>query len=295
MKHLKTYKIFETIGYSELTDEMWNEIFDILLELEDEGFATSQDISDVKRVSNKLCEDVIEIVVNKKSTEDFSYNEVEDVFRRLIDYLEPYGWNYSILYFGKFSYIEFECGGEHPLAKVDGRNIERTKSGNDIFNPEYQVNDFEIMMNKQQLEKILKECQAFKIVFYQNINRIIKENKSNKDEYHDLMMVLNDLFDDWSISSHSTERFGDDNNDYPEHRFWAFRNSGGQDIMTKNVDLMEEVKDIVIYNIPTEHKDRFWPELMSYKKQIEGLTGKNFHVQEEEVNNLFCDYILRLI
>ena len=282
MKHLKTYKIFETIGYSELTDEMWNEIFDILLELEDEGFATSQDISDVKRVSNKLCEDVIEIVVNKKSTEDFSYNEVEDVFRRLIDYLEPYGWNYSILFFppiGKYHFIEFECGGKYPLAQA--------------YSPVFN-NDTEKMLYKSQLGKTLKECHAFKIVFYQNINRIIKENKSNKDEYHDLMMVLNDLFDDWSISSHSTERFGDDN-DYPEHRFWAFRNSGGQDIMTKNVDLMEEVKDIVIYNIPTEHKDRFWPELMSYKKQIEGLTGKNFHVQEEEVNNLFCDYILRLI
>ena len=123
----------------------------------------------------------------------------------------------------------------------------------------------------------------------------IFENQSNKDEYHDLMMVLNDLFDDFGILSHSDERFGDDNDDYPEHRFWAFRNSGGQDIMTNNVDIVEEIKDIVIYNIPTEHKDRFWPELISYKQQIEEVTGKSFHVHEEEVNNLFYDYILRLI
>jgi hypothetical protein len=109
------------------------------------------------------------------------------------------------------------------------------------------------------------------------------------------MMVLNDLFDDWNIISHSTERFGDDNDDYPEHSFWAFRNSGGQDIMTNNVDLMEEVKDLVIYNILDEDKDRFWDELMSYKEQIEEITGKSFRVQEEEINNVLSDYILRLI
>jgi hypothetical protein len=112
------------------------------------------------------------------------------------------------------------------------------------------------------------------------------------------MMVLNDLFDDWNIISYSNERFGDDvigESDYPEHKFWAFRNSGGDDIMTKNVDSIEEVKDIVIYNIPTDDKDKFWNDLMSYKEQIEEVTGKSFRAQEEEINNLFSDYMLRLI
>ena len=154
MKHLKTFKIFETIGYSELTDEMWNEISDILLELKDDGFVVSQHISDVEKVSNKLCHDVVEIVVNKSSVSDFSYTEVEDVFKRLIDYLEPYGWNYSILYFGAYNYIEFECGGEHLLAKVvDGNK------------------DFKDMTHRSQLDEILQECQSFKISFYQDIIR----------------------------------------------------------------------------------------------------------------------------
>jgi hypothetical protein len=119
--------------------------------------------------------------------------------------------------------------------------------------------------------------------------------ESNKDHYHDLMMVLNDLFDDFGIISYSNERFGDDVVDYPEHKFWAFRNSGGDDIMTKNVDSLEDVKDIVIYNIPTDDKDKFWNDLMSYKEQIEEVTGKSFRAQEEEINNLYSDYILRLI
>ena len=294
MKYLKTYKLFEDLfeDQSDIPYELWDDISDILIELDHEGFVTSKHFDDVKKVSNKLCEDVIEIVVNKQSTEDFSYDEVEDVFKRLINYLTPHHFSYSILFFNraKFNFVEFECGGEHPLAKVNSGTYDKYYKGI----PAYISGDFS-MMSKSDLEEILQGCDSFKIVFYQNIDHIIKENKSNKDEYHELMMVLNDLFDDWGILSHSNERFGDDNNDYPEHRFWAFRNSGGQDIMTNNVDIVEDVKDIVIYNIPTEHKDRFWNELMSYKKQIEEVTGKSFHVHEEEVNNLFYDYILRLI
>jgi hypothetical protein len=125
--------------------------------------------------------------------------------------------------------------------------------------------------------------------------------ESNKDAYHDLMMVLNDLFDYWNIVSYSTERFGDDvigESDYPEHKFWAFRNIGNGPyggLMTKNVDSLEEVKDIVIYNIPSDDEDKFWNDLMSYKEQIEEITGKSFRAQKEEINNLYNDYILRLI
>lgn len=161
VKYKKAFKIFETIGYSELTDDMWNNISDILLELQDDGFVVSKDILDVKKVSNKFCNDVVEIDVNKTSMSDFSYSEIEDVFRRLIDYLRPYGWNYSILYFGayvdagtKHNYIEFECGGEHRLAKVVDGNI-----------------DFKDMTHRSQLDEILQECQAFKISFYQDIIR----------------------------------------------------------------------------------------------------------------------------
>lgn len=162
MKHLKSYKIFESFTSGEwsqsvLTDEVWNDISDILLELEDDGFVTNKHLIDFKKVSNKLCEDVIEIVVNKRTTDDFNYEEVKDAFMRLIDYLEPYGWNYSILYFGKSHFIEFECGGKDPLAKV--------------YNP-YTIPSVELL-NKSELEKNLKDCHAFKICFYQSIDHLI--------------------------------------------------------------------------------------------------------------------------
>ena len=161
MKHIKSYTLFESLdlnsewSQSVLTDEVWNDISDILLELEDDGFVATKHLSDYKKVSNKLCEDVIEIVVNKESTKNFNYEEVKDTFMRLIDYLEPYGWNYSILYFGEFHFIEFECGGNDPLAKVYNHPIE------------------EMLYKVQSVEKTLTECQSFKICFYQGIDHLI--------------------------------------------------------------------------------------------------------------------------
>jgi hypothetical protein len=150
-ERLKSFKAFETIGYSELTDEMWEDMKDILLELHDEGFFISQDISDVKKVGNKLCEDVIEIIIDK-DTKNFSFTEIEEYVRRLIDYMSEYKWNYSLLYFAKYKYVEFECGGQHPF--ISNKKL---------------LTDAETMLHKSLVNKILQECPVFKIVFYQNI------------------------------------------------------------------------------------------------------------------------------
>jgi len=116
--------------------------------------------------------------------------------------------------------------------------------------------------------------------------------ESNKDSYLDLKMVLDDLFDDWGIVPYSNENFQDDV-DYPEHKFWSFRDISSE--MTSSLDSLENVKDLVIYNIPVEHKDRFWDDLLSYREQIEGVTGKKFQAVEESPNNYFEDYILKLL
>jgi hypothetical protein len=156
MEYLKSYKLFESKyewNQSVLTDEVWNDISDILLELEDEGLLVNKYLHDDKKISNKLCEDVIEIVVNKTNVfspdwELTNYDEVKDTFMRLIDYLEPYGWNYSIFYFAEHNFIEFECGGKDPLAKV--------------YNPN----------TPNQLEAG-QASYAFKICFYQGIDKLI--------------------------------------------------------------------------------------------------------------------------
>lgn len=133
-----------------------------------------------------------------------------------------------------------------------------------------------------------------------SVNESIELGKSNRDDYHNLLMVLLDLFDDWNIVSYSDERFGADmigEPGYPEHKFWAFRKSHDTEIdfMTSDVDSGDDIKDLVVYNIPVDDSDMFFDDVMSYKEQIEGLIGRRFEVIEEEVNNLFNDYIIRLI
>jgi len=117
MKHLKPYKLFETIGYSELTDDIWNDISDILLELEDDGYQIHKDYHDCIKVSNKLCEDVITVSILHNISYEFNYSSIEEVVRRLIDYMSQNGWQYSIKCktrggIGIQSYTEIECNGK---------------------------------------------------------------------------------------------------------------------------------------------------------------------------------------
>ncbi len=157
MRFLKSYKTFETIGYTELTDEVWNDMSDILLELHDEGYFISKDVDDIKKIDNKLCEDVIEIIIDHEQ-KHFSFEEIEEPIRRLIDYMTPLGWNYSILCFNKYAYITFECGGNHPLAKVEKSFSSQSEKD----------------LHKSLLNRIIESCSAFKIAFYQNIDHIIE-------------------------------------------------------------------------------------------------------------------------
>jgi hypothetical protein len=173
MKYLKRFKKFETIGYTEMTDELWNDMSDILLELSDQGFLVSKDVDDIKKVDNKLCEDVIEIIIDHNQN-FFSFEKIEEPVRRLIDYMVSLKWNYSLMCFNKYSYATFECGGEHPLAK-----IEKSFS-----------NKFERDLHKSVINRISKESAAYKIVFYQNIDHIIKENLSSQD----LTLDVKDIF-----------------------------------------------------------------------------------------------------
>ena len=178
MKYLKTYKLFETIGYSELTDEMWNDISDILLELEDIGFFITKDISDVKLIDKKLCNDVVEIIIDKHQ-QKFSFSDIEETVRRLIEYMSQFGFNYSLMCFNVYSFAEFECGGPHHLSKEREFKSEAEK-----------------ILHKSLLDKIIKDTQSFKINFYSDIDRIIGESHSNinevEDDVRDILLELED-------------------------------------------------------------------------------------------------------
>ena len=117
MRYLKSYKLFETTEHTELTDDVWNDISDILLELQDDCYQIHKDVADVLKVSNKLCDDVITIAILHGTSYEFNYSNIEEVLKRLIDYMTEKGWQYSIKCktrggIGIQSYTEIECNGK---------------------------------------------------------------------------------------------------------------------------------------------------------------------------------------
>lgn len=113
MRYLKNFKLFETI----ITDDVWDDIDDILLELRDDGYQIHKDYHDCIKVSNKLCDDVINVAILHGTNYEFNYSNIEEVLRRLIDYMTDKGWQYSIRCktrggIGIQSYTEIECNGK---------------------------------------------------------------------------------------------------------------------------------------------------------------------------------------
>lgn len=154
LKYLQTYKLFESsVVWSNKTRE---DISDILFELEDSNFVVSNHFSEVKKVSNKLCDEVIEIVIDKGGSQNFSYSEIEDTCNRLISYMT--GWNWSLMYFDIYNFVEFKAGGSDPL---------QTKY--EFTNPYYKD------IRDSLLSQKIGNCQAFKVVFYSSINRVIEK------------------------------------------------------------------------------------------------------------------------
>ena len=144
-ERLKSFESFEKMG-SKLTSEMLEDIKDILLELNDEGFFISKHVSEVRKVGKKIYEDVIEIVIDKDSKVSFSFIDIEDYIRRLIDYMSEHKFNYSLFYFGTYDFVEFENDTSDRKSPTESQDI----------------------LYKSLIYNILKDISAFKIIFYQN-------------------------------------------------------------------------------------------------------------------------------
>ncbi len=158
MKYLKTYKIFETINTG-LTDEVWNDISDILIELEDLGFSITKDWFEVKKVGDKLCDDVIEIIIDLTTKTRFSFKEVEDYMKRLIDYMTLLDWNWSLFYLSTYKWVEFETGGSHPLIK---KLKFKTPAEESLY--------------KSLVNGTLQSVPAIKLTLYKDIDHLISGN-----------------------------------------------------------------------------------------------------------------------
>jgi hypothetical protein len=158
MKYLKRFNESEN-----LTDRVWDDISDILIELEDLGFSITKDWFEVKKVGDKLCDDVIEIIIDLTTKTSFSFTEVEDYIRRLIDYMALSDWNWSLFYLERWiifgTWVEFEIGGNHPLIKK----------------PQFKTPAEESLV-KSLVNKTLQSVTGIKLTLYKDIDHLISGN-----------------------------------------------------------------------------------------------------------------------
>ena len=129
--------------------------------------------------------------------------------------------------------------------------------------------------------------------------------KQSNERYIDLMYILqSDIFDDYNILSKSDETFemGNDEEGYPEHKFWVFRLKGidNTDSDTSYPDSIgsEEIDSIIVFNIKREETEDFWELLLGLKDKVKDLIGRELIISEEIVGTPeypdFYDYIIKL-
>jgi len=112
--------------------------------------------------------------------------------------------------------------------------------------------------------------------------------KQSNERYIDLMYILqSDIFDDYNILSKSDETFemGNDEEGYPEHKFWVFRFKGSANTNFDNSDPDSigdsEVDSIIVFNILPNMKDKFTKSLLDLKDKVEDIIGRELIFGEE--------------
>ena len=129
--------------------------------------------------------------------------------------------------------------------------------------------------------------------------------KQSNERYIDLMYILqSDVFDDFNIILKSDETFemGNDEEGYPEHKFWVFRlkGSANSDADTSYPDSIgsEEIDSIIVYNIKREETGNFRELLLGLKDKVKDLIGRELIISEEIVGTPeypdYYDYIIKL-
>ena len=123
MKHLKSYKIFETFKpHLDLPSDIIQEIKDICFEAEDNGFRMYYDTDEASPGSpiGKICKlkKISEIVFAKRYDRPyFRYSEIKDVVERIQDYLKSEGHNTWVLCLqgSAYEWEEFDPSNEYGM------------------------------------------------------------------------------------------------------------------------------------------------------------------------------------
>lgn len=139
--------------------------------------------------------------------------------------------------------------------------------------------------------KILKRFESF-------------EHTSSKEAYLLLSEVLtSNLLDDWGIRSRTDEEIGigQTTSDDPINKFWTFCEYGNDLKISSNVDDLNKIDSLVVYNLGELEIDKFLEEVknLEISEIVKDLTGYELSVINEDTYNdeygcYFNDVIFKL-
>lgn len=134
----------------------------------------------------------------------------------------------------------------------------------------------------------MKRIKTYKLFESANINSL----------YEELTQILySEIFDDYNIVAKTTESFNDEEN-YPFHKFWAFRSEGlhqqTQDDDFSDITTDKIIDKLIIFGIPENELGQITELLNDVKQRFESSTGKQLQIVKEGWGDHVYDFVLKI-
>ncbi len=116
-------------------------------------------------------------------------------------------------------------------------------------------------------------------------NESLDEEKYDFNEkYFELVDILQSkVFDDWNVITGTDEKFDDDDDNFPDHKFWLFSSDSEGLVSSKNLG-SKIIRSVSIYNIEEPEHEDFLKALNDLRGLVEAYTGMKLLVYENKVS-----------
>lgn len=113
-------------------------------------------------------------------------------------------------------------------------------------------------------------------------NESLDEEKYDFNEkYFELVDILQSkVFDDWNVITGTDEKFDDDDDNFPDHKFWLFSSDSEGLVSSKNLG-SKIIRSVSIYNIEEPEHEDFLKALNDLRGLVEAYTGMKLLVYEK--------------
>jgi len=268
MKHLKTYKIFESDDDIETFKDCFND-------MRDEGFDVEFDLSSARNANVQGHKGEIIACIKKGDDETFNVDEVyNNGLGTAINYSSDLGLKlYYMAFFTSDDDMGLSVTSEDFVDKLKKYLVKGGVDGDDIIG----MNLFFKIENKHlESYKILETFEDKKVgtYFYGGRTSILTrvEIKQTLDEIVDNLL---ELFDEYNIVEEPKGEYYGTTWEYGGN--WEYTEDGKEDMVNRVID-----SNLIIRNIKGKKFDQFVSDLNDLKKTIENRIGQELVIRPDK-------------